>query len=155
MSDKKFIEQAIQLAKQNIDAGGRPFGAVVVKNNKVIATGVNQMLERSDPTAHAELLALREAGHILGNVKLDDCVVYASGQPCPMCLAAICMSGITKIVYAYSNDDAEAYGLSTASIASILREEPQNQPSLDFIQLKPDEQQAPLLYQYWASSESK
>ncbi|EKT59918.1 nucleoside deaminase [Providencia sneebia] len=154
MSDKKFIEQAIQLAKQNIDAGGRPFGAVVVKNDKVIATGVNQMLELSDPTAHAELLALREAGRILGNVKLNDCVVYASGQPCPMCLAAMRMSGITRIVYAYSNDDAEAYGLSTASIASILREEPQNQPGLDFIQLKPDEQQMPLLYQYWVNCES-
>lgn len=89
MSDKQFIQQAISLATENVKVGGRPFGAVIVKNGQVIAHAVNQITATNDPTAHAELLALREAGKVLGRAKLDDCVVYASGQPCPMCLAAM------------------------------------------------------------------
>ncbi len=114
MSDKQFIQQAISLATKNVKVGGRPFGAVIVKNGQVIAHAVNQITATNDPTAHAELLALREAGKVLGRAKLDDCVVYASGQPCPMCLAAMRMAGISQIFYAYSNDDAQPYGLSTA-----------------------------------------
>ena len=76
------------------------------------------MFELHDPTAHAELLALRHAGNHLRQTRLEDCVVYASGQPCPMCLAAMRMAGVTRAVYAYSNADAEPYGLSTASIAT-------------------------------------
>ena len=118
MSDKQFIQQAISLATENVKVGGRPFGAVIVKNGQVIAHAVNQITATNDPTAHAELLALREAGKVLGRAKLDDCVVYASGQPCPMCLAAMRMAGISQIFYAYSNDDAQPYGLSTANIAA-------------------------------------
>ncbi|HHZ6851404.1 TPA: nucleoside deaminase [Proteus mirabilis] len=103
MSDKQFIQQAISLATKNVKVGGRPFGAVIVKNGQVIAHAVNQITATNDPTAHAELLALREAGKVLGRAKLDDCVVYASGQPCPMCLAAMRMAGISQIFYAYSN----------------------------------------------------
>lgn len=102
MSDKQFIQQAISLATENVKVGGRPFGAVIVKNGQVIAHAVNQITATNDPTAHAELLALREAGKVLGRAKLDDCVVYASGQPCPMCLAAMRMAGISQIFYAYS-----------------------------------------------------
>lgn len=96
MSDNQFIQQAISLAMDNVNVGGRPFGAVIVNNGKVIASAVNQILTTNDPTAHAELLALREAGKVLGRTKLDDCVVYASGQPCPMCLAAMRMAGIIQ-----------------------------------------------------------
>lgn len=68
-----------------------------MNNGQVIASAVNQIVTTNDPTAHAELLALREAGKVLGRTKLDDCIVYASGQPCPMCLAAMRMAGISKI----------------------------------------------------------
>ncbi|WP_120512398.1 nucleoside deaminase [Photobacterium salinisoli] len=115
-----FLSQAILLAEKNVKEGGRPFGAVVVKDQKVIATGVNRMQAECDPTAHAELLALREAGKALKSPRLDGCKVYASGQPCPMCLAAMRMSGVTEIVFAYSNEQAEPFGLSTAAIAQDL-----------------------------------
>ncbi|WP_233750501.1 nucleoside deaminase, partial [Bordetella bronchiseptica] len=99
-------------------AGGRPFGALVARDGVVLARGVNRMLADHDPTAHAELLALREAGRALRSARLDGCVVYASGQPCPMCLAAMRMSGVARAVYAYSNEQAEPYGLSTAALAA-------------------------------------
>ena len=72
MSDRQFLQQAVSLAEENVQAGGRPFGAVVVREGKVVATGVNQMLELHDPIAHAELMALRQAGKALNRVKLDD-----------------------------------------------------------------------------------
>ena len=117
MKDSHFLTQAVELAKANVEQGGRPFGALIVKNGEVVSTGVNQILTTGDPTSHAELNALRQAALKLQSTLLKDCVVYASGQPCPMCLAAMRMSGIEKIVYAFSNVDAEPYGLSTASIA--------------------------------------
>ncbi|MEY0877070.1 nucleoside deaminase [Providencia manganoxydans] len=149
MLDKQFLQQAISLARENVKAGGRPFGAIIVCDGKVIATGVNQMLELSDPTAHAELMALRQAGETLRRVRLEDCVVYASGQPCPMCLAAMRMAGITRIFYAYSNQDAEPFGLSTEAIAASLRVEPHQQVGLSFTQLKPEHETQPQLYSFW------
>ncbi|WP_180173299.1 nucleoside deaminase [Acinetobacter sp. YH12029] len=147
MTDHAFIELAIQLAKENIEQGGRPFGAVIVKHGVVVSTGVNQILISGDPTSHAELNALRQAAQNLNMTSLKDCVVYASGQPCPMCLAALRMAGVEKIVYAYSNADAEAYGLSTAKIAEKLRLEPHEQQGLSFSQLKPNCDHE--LYEFW------
>ncbi|HFT2471722.1 TPA: nucleoside deaminase [Providencia stuartii] len=149
MQDKQFLQQAISLAKENVKAGGRPFGAVIVRDGAVVATGVNQMLELNDPTAHAELMALRQAGETLKRTRLEDCVVYASGQPCPMCLAAMRMAGISRIVYAYSNQDAEPFGLSTEAIAQSLRVEPQQQRGLTFIQLKLENEAQSALYTFW------
>ena len=149
MSDNLFLQQAITLAAENVKAGGRPFGAVIVRDGAVVATGVNQILALNDPTAHAELMALRQAGKVLGRVKLDDCVVYASGQPCPMCLAAMRMAGISRIVYAYSNQDAEPFGLSTAEVAAALSVEPEKQTGLQFVQLKLDDEPQPMLYRQW------
>lgn len=154
MSDKQFLQQAINLAIENVQAGGRPFGAVVVTEGRVIASGVNQMLELNDPTAHAELMALRQAGKTLKRVKLDDCVVYASGQPCPMCLAAMRMAGISRVIYAYSNQDAQPFGLSTDSIAQALRVEPEQQAGLHFEQLRPENQPRSTLYQLWWEKQS-
>ncbi|EPL9570705.1 nucleoside deaminase [Providencia rettgeri] len=149
MSDKQFLQQAVSLAEENVQAGGRPFGAVVVSQGKVVATGVNQMLELHDPTAHAELMALRQAGKALNQVKLDGCVVYASGQPCPMCLAAMRMAGISRVVYGYSNQDAEPFGLSTAEIAKALRVAPEQQLGFKFEQLRPNDAPRSALYQMW------
>ncbi|MPS27045.1 nucleoside deaminase [Pigmentiphaga sp.] len=111
-----FLRMAVDLARKNAECGGRPFGAVIVRSGSVIGTGVNQILSCADPTAHAELSAIRAACRALGSPRLNGCVVYASGQPCPMCLAAIHMTGIREVVYAYSNDDAEPYGLSSAPV---------------------------------------
>lgn len=117
-----FLEEAVQLAFENINQGGLPFGAVVVKDGEVIARGVNRMQADSDPSAHAELLALREAGRVLGSPKLEGCEVYASGQPCAMCTAAMRLAGIREFSYAYSHEQALAFGLSTpAGVADVSR----------------------------------
>ncbi|MDK1384094.1 nucleoside deaminase [Sinorhizobium sp. 8-89] len=118
--EQRFLREALSLARSNMENGGRPFGAVVVKNGEVIATGVNEMVQTGDPTSHAELNALRSAAKALGTLRLEGCAVYASGQPCPMCLAAMRMAGITEIAYAHSNAQAEPYGLSTAAIYTEL-----------------------------------
>lgn len=119
--DESFLQQAINLALANVrDAGGRPFGAVVVKDGAVIATGVNEIGANGDPTAHAELSAIRRAAQVLGSPRLDGCVVYASGQPCPMCLSAMYLTGISAVRFAYSNADGEPFGLSTAPVYAEL-----------------------------------
>jgi tRNA(Arg) A34 adenosine deaminase TadA len=119
-ADERFLEQAIELARANVAAGGRPFGAVVVKDGQVIAGGVNEIGKTNDPTAHAEMLAIRGASQALASPDLAGCVVYASGHPCPMCLAAMRMSGVSEVAYAYSNDEGEPFGLSTAAVYAEL-----------------------------------
>lgn len=117
---ERFLCEAIDLARANVRNGGRPFGAVLVKDDVVIATGVNEIHITHDPTTHAELQAIRAASRALGSPRLDGCVIYASGHPCPMCLSAMHLTGIREVTYAYSNDDGEPYGLSTAAIYAEL-----------------------------------
>ncbi|MEJ5024968.1 nucleoside deaminase [Brucella anthropi] len=148
-SDSTYLDQAIKLAFDNVEQGGRPFGAVVVKGGKVIATGVNRMQADCDPTAHAELLALRAAGKTLQLPRLDGCEVYASGQPCPMCFAAMRMAGVKKIRFAYSNEQAEPFGLSTAKIAVELAKPLSAQTGISFEHSPPEND--PELYQVWES----
>ena len=116
----EFLCHAIELARANISRGGRPFGAVVVRNGEVVASGVNEVLSSNDPTAHAEMSAIRAASQALASPRLDGCTVYASGHPCPMCMGAMRMAGITEVAYAYSNDDGAPYGLSTAAVYADL-----------------------------------
>lgn len=117
---ERHLRRAIELARANVESGGRPFGAVVVKDGEEVATGVNEMHLVNDPTAHAELLALRAAGLALGSPSLAGCSVYASGHPCPMCMAAMRMAGVVEVAYAYTNEDGEPYGLSTAAVYADL-----------------------------------
>ena len=117
---ERFLRAAIELARENIGKGGRPFGAVVVKDGRVVATGVNETHATNDPTAHAELMAIRAASQALGSPRLDGCTVYASGHPCPMCMAAMRLAGVEAVGYAYSNDDGEPYGLSSAAAYADL-----------------------------------
>ncbi|MEZ0168540.1 nucleoside deaminase [Microvirga sp. TS319] len=124
---ERFLCEAVELARENVRKGGRPFGAVLVKDGAVIATGVNEIIATHDPTAHAELQAIRAASRLLGSPRLDGCVVYASGQPCPMCLAAMHLTGIREVTFAYSNEDGEPYGLSTAAVYAELGKPPSQQ----------------------------
>lgn len=141
-----FLAEAMHLAHDNVRGGGRPFGAVVVRDGVVIARGVNEILVTNDPTSHAELNALRAASQALASPSLAGCEVYASGQPCPMCLAAMRMAGITRVRYAYSNEDAEPFGLSTAAIYADLAK-PFAEQSMDIRHepLSPE----PTLYRAW------
>lgn len=106
--DEKFMQQAIDLSIQNVKQGGGPFGAVIVRDGEVVATGVNRVTANNDPTAHAEVSAIRAACQRVGNFKLKDCVIYTSCEPCPMCLSAIYWAGISKIFYGNTKEDAEA-----------------------------------------------
>jgi len=147
---ERFLCEAIDLARENVRRGGRPFGAVLVKDGAVIATGVNEIVATHDPTAHAELQAIRAASRVLGNPRLDGCAIYASGQPCPMCLAAMHLTGIREVTFAYSNADGEPYGLSTAAIYAEL-ERPLAEQSLKsaYLPVRPDGDD---LYAMWQSA---
>jgi tRNA(Arg) A34 adenosine deaminase TadA len=145
-SAEAFMREALALARANVEAGGRPFGAVLVREGQVIARAVNEVIQTRDPTAHAELLAIRQASQSLGSASLSGCVVYASGHPCPMCLAAMHLCGIQAAWFAYSNDEGEAYGLSTAPIYAQMAREPQAQ-SLPLRPLRPADEHG--LYDEW------
>ena len=113
--DQQHLQRAIALARTNVAAGGRPFGAVLTRNGAVLVEAVNEIHLSKDPTAHAELLAIRKASQQLG-ARLNGCVIYASGQPCPMCLSAMYLCGVERVVFAASNEMAAPFGLSTAAI---------------------------------------
>lgn len=103
----QFMTRAIQLSQANIDRGtGGPFGAVIVKNNQIVGEGWNKVTSNNDPTAHAEVEAIRAACASLKNFDLSGCVIYTSCEPCPMCLAAIYWARIDTIYYANTKNDA-------------------------------------------------
>ena len=112
-----YLRQAIALARRNVtEQGGRPFGAVLVKDGEVLATGVNEIHATHDPSTHAEMQAIRAAAIARKDPRLDGCTMYASGQPCPMCLAAMHLTGVKAAYFAYSNEDGEPFELSTARV---------------------------------------
>ncbi len=105
----EFMKEAIRLSINNVEEGkGGPFGAVVVKDGKIIARGVNQVTTNNDPTAHAEVMAIRNACAALNSFQLDDCDIYTSCEPCPMCLGAIYWARPARLFYANSKEDATA-----------------------------------------------
>lgn len=105
----EFMMEAIQLSVNNVEEGkGGPFGCVVVKDDKIIARGVNQVTTNNDPTAHAEVVAIRNACAALNTFQLDGCDIYTSCEPCPMCLGAIYWARPSRLFYANSKEDAAA-----------------------------------------------
>lgn len=116
-----YLALAIQLALDNVlIRKGRPFGALLVKDGQIVSTAVNTVLSSHDPTAHAELEVIRAATSAQQNPRLDGHVMYASGHPCPMCLAAMYLVGIRQVYYAYANEDGESVGLSTSGLYAEL-----------------------------------
>ena len=109
--DKQFMRRAIELAQNGIEenAGG-PFGAVVVKDGEIIGEGWNQVTSTNDPTAHAEVTAIRQACETLGSFQLKNCTIYTSCEPCPMCLGAIYWARPKKMFYACTREDAAKIG---------------------------------------------
>ncbi|GJE29113.1 nucleoside deaminase [Methylobacterium organophilum] len=123
-----FLREAVAIARQNVAEGGRPYGAVIVRDGEVVARAANTIHSSNDPTAHAELAALRAASRRLGRPKLDDCVVYASGRPCPMCHAAMRLAGIREAYFAFTAEEAAAHGLLSAGIYAELCRPLEEQP---------------------------
>ena len=150
--DKEFMQMAIDASIQNVKNGGGPFGAVIVRNGQVIATGVNRVTANNDPTAHAEVSAIRTACAQLGTFHLQDCVIYTSCEPCPMCLSAIYWSGITRIYYGNTAQDADNIGFSDKFIYDELAS-PMSQRSIPVQNIMRDE--ALSAFRAWEEKEDK
>jgi len=111
MTHEYFMEKAVELSLENMRAGkGGPFGAIIVRQGKIVGTGANHVTSDNDPTAHAEVVAIRDACKNLGTFQLDDCEIYTSCEPCPMCLAAIYWARPKAIYYANTRKDAADIG---------------------------------------------
>ncbi len=128
-NDKTFMREAINLSIENVKNGGGPFGAVIVKDGKVVATGVNRVTANNDPTAHAEVSAIRNACSKLNNFKLEGCTIYTSCEPCPMCLSAIYWAGIDKIYYGNNAHDADHIGFGDQFIYDEI-DKPKNRRTI-------------------------
>ncbi len=121
MVKSDFMREAIRLSVENVTSGnGGPFGCVIVKDGKIIARGVNQVTSSNDPTAHAEVVAIREACKSIGSFQLDGCELYTSCEPCPMCLGAIYWARPDKIYFANGREDAASIGFDDLFIYEEL-----------------------------------
>ena len=114
------MREAIRLADESVEHGGGPFGAVIVKDDRIVAGAANSVTLDNDPTAHAEVNAIRQACKKLGTFDLKGCVIYTSCEPCPMCLGAIYWAGIDRIYYANTRDDAAAVDFADGFIYDEL-----------------------------------
>ncbi|MDR0799577.1 MAG: nucleoside deaminase, partial [Dysgonamonadaceae bacterium] len=110
------MQKAIRLSMKSVESGGGPFGAVIVKDGKEVASGVNQVTKKTDPTAHAEVTAIRNAAKKRKDFNLAGCEIYTSCEPCPMCLSAIYWARIDKIYYANTKTDAQKIGFDDSFI---------------------------------------
>lgn len=119
-AQKDFMRKAIALSIENIAKGGGPFAAVIVKDGKEVAAGCNQVTLSNDPTAHAEVTAIREAARQLNTFDLAGCEIYSSCEPCPMCLSAIYWARIDKLYYANTKTDAQGAGFDDSFIYEEL-----------------------------------
>jgi tRNA(Arg) A34 adenosine deaminase TadA len=119
--DRKYLRVAVELSRSYRDDPRRwPFGAILVGQGKILGRGFNQVVELRDPSAHAEIMALRAAGRALGQHVFEDCVLYSSGEPCPMCLAACYWASISRVVFAATSHDLAEYDFQDLAIYAQL-----------------------------------
>ena len=124
MNHEYFIEKAIELSLDNMRSGkGGPFGAIIVKDGKIVGSGTNHVTSENDPTAHAEVVAIRDACRNLGTFQLDGCIIYTSCEPCPMCLGAIYWARPKAIYYANTRVDAANIGFDDDFIYEELKKD--------------------------------
>ena len=152
-ADETFMRRAIELAQKGVDENlGGPFGCVVVKDGQIIGEGSNQVTSTNDPTAHAEIVAVREACRNLDSFQLDGCVIYTSCEPCPMCLGAIYWARPAGIFFAATRDDAAAAGFDDEIFYSEL-EKPNEQRQLMMKTMLREESQK--VFQSWIEKPDK
>ena len=125
MTKEELMRRAIELSENSVRNGGGPFGAVIAKDGEIIAEGSNKVNINNDPTAHAEVCAIRNACKILNTFELANCVIYTSCEPCPMCLGAIYWARLSKIFYANDRKDAAEIGFDDDFIYEEIAIEPQ------------------------------
>jgi guanine deaminase len=151
--EEKFMMEAISLSKKSIENNeGGPFGCIVVKNDQIIGRGNNKVILENDPTSHAEVVAIRDACKTLGTFQLDDCEIYSSCEPCPMCLGAIYWARPKIVYYANTRNDAASVGFDDSMI-------------YDEIGIDPDNRKIPLknlcrkdalnVFEYWFNKQDK
>jgi guanine deaminase len=148
-----FMRRAIELSRIHMhDGAGGPFGAVVVKDGKIVGEGWNQVTSTNDPTAHAEIVAIREAARTLGSFSLDGCEIYSSCEPCPMCLGAILWGRFARLYYANSRAEAATIGFDDALFYREVAAAPEARdlPSLRLLQ-----QEAEAVFREWAKKPDK
>ena len=151
--DEEFLRGAIQLARDGMITGqGGPFGAVIVKDGQIVGRGCNQVTSTNDPTAHAEIVAIRDACRNLGTFQLSGCALYASCEPCPMCLGAIYWAQPSRIVYGAFHSDAAGAGFDDQFIYDQLAK-PRNQRHIPMQQLLRDEADA--VFREWVTMKKR
>jgi tRNA(Arg) A34 adenosine deaminase TadA len=151
--DEIFMKRAISLAQEGVDANaGGPFGCVIVKDNKIIAEGYNKVTSTNDPTAHAEVVAIRKACETLGSFQLDDCTVYTSCEPCPMCFGAIYWARPKMVYFACDKVDAAKIDFDDQFIYDELEKEIDDR-DIKFVRLLRKE--AIPVFEKWATKSDK
>ena len=146
------MSRAIELSIESVKSGGGPFGSVIIKNNEIISEGMNRVTKNNDPTAHGEIVAIRNACKNLNDFSLKGCELYTSCEPCPMCLSAIYWSRIDKIYYANTRDDAKKIDFDDSLIYSELTKKIKER-KIPTIQLMRDE--ALQGFTLWKNTENK
>ena len=152
MTKEDFMREAIALAEESVRKGGGPFGAVIVKDGRIVARGSNSVTLLNDPTAHAEVSAIRAACSVVSNFKLDGCELYTSCEPCPMCLGAAYWAGITKIYYGNTKRDAAAIGFDDSFIYDEIELAPADRrvPAVEMLR-----DEALKAFRMWSEKEDK
>ncbi|MDP9799741.1 tRNA(Arg) A34 adenosine deaminase TadA [Catenuloplanes nepalensis] len=148
MTDQRFLDLAVESAVANVHTGGGPFGALVVRDGEVVATGVNEVTTTLDPTAHAEVVAIRAACRALGTFKLDGCVLVSSCEPCPLCLAAALWARVDRVVYAADRHDAADAGFDDRAFYDLFAQ-PREEWQVPVVQLETTDRVAP--FTAWAN----
>ena len=152
MNSDFFMQKAIELSIKNIRNNGGPFGCVIVKNNKIISEGVNGVTQNNDPTAHAEIVAIRNACKKLNTFDLSGCELYTSCEPCPMCLSAIYWSHIDLVYYGNSRENAAEIQFDDKFIYDEMKKDI-NERKIPLKQILKDE--AIKAFNLWAETENK
>lgn len=152
MTHEELMRKAIELSVRNVEEGGGPFGAVIARDGEIIATGVNRVTPNHDPTAHAEVSAIRAACAKLGTFDLSGCEIYTSCEPCPMCLGAIYWAHLDKMYYGNDKTDAKNIGFDDSFIYDEL-ELPKSERRLKSEILLPEE--AIRAFDLWMQKEDK
>jgi guanine deaminase len=150
--DAQWLEQAVALATQNVADGGGPFGAVIVRDGQLVAIGQNRVTRDLDPTAHAEVQAIRAACQALGTFSLEGCELFTSCEPCPLCVSASLWSRLDRVVYAADRTDAARGGFDDSAFYDLLEQERSTWP-MPVEALRVDDAPAP--FDAWLAREGR
>lgn len=152
MTNEELMREAIRLSIDNVTNGGGPFGAVIARNGEIIATGVNRVTANCDPTAHAEVSAIRAASKKLGTFDLSGCEIFSSCEPCPMCLGAIYWAHLDKLYYGNTKQDAKDIDFDDSFIYEELALAPEMRRLRSYPFMRNEAIKA---FEYWASKPDK